>query len=116
MQLFARIDPANPGVVAEIIVIPANVAIDQCFTPAIVAQLVPCDHTVSQGMLWNGSAFLPAPAPPVPVILTPAQVATALLNDQQATSVVLRGLIVLLAQKFNTTQAAVINAIVNAAN
>lgn len=60
---------------------------------------------------WNGASWSAAPPPP-----TPQQVAQALLADQSATAVVLRGLIQLLATRFGITPAAVVTAIVNAAN
>jgi len=52
----------------------------------------------------------------VPVVLTPREIAQALLGSTEPTAIVLRGLITLLAQRFGLTPAQVLTAIVNAAN
>ncbi len=66
------------------------------------------------GWLALGNTPDPAPAPPIP--LTPQQVATALINGTDPISVTVRGMIIMLAQKFGITNAQAVAAIVNAAN
>lgn len=56
----ARIDN---GRVAEIVTIPEGLLPEECFTPDIVAALVPCDGSVAEGMAWDGVAFQPPPPP-----------------------------------------------------
>lgn len=65
---------------------------------------------------WLGQGNTPDPADPAPLPLTPQQVATQLINGTDAISVTLRGLIIVLANKFSITPQAAITAIVNAAN
>lgn len=64
---------------------------------------------------WLGLGNTPDPADPAPTPLTPQQVAQALINGTDPISVTLRGLIIVLANKFSITPQAAITAIVNAA-
>jgi len=55
--MFARLEN---NVVMELLDYPS---LEGRFTDDIVAQCVPCDGTVTQGMFWDGELFGPAPAP-----------------------------------------------------
>ena len=65
---------------------------------------------------WLAAPNTPDPADPAPTPLTPAQLAQAIVNDSGPTGTFMRGLVVLLGQKFSATPAQVITAIVNAAS
>lgn len=101
------------GVVTDLVVVAGS------WTPPAPAQGIstaPFPFAVQIGATWDGTTFTNPPPPVTPTPLTPQQVAQAILAGSDASSVLWRGLIVILANKFNMTPAAVTTALVNAAN
>lgn len=67
-------------------------------------------------LAWLAMPNTPDPADPLPVPLTPQQVAAQLLNDPGYNGMLWRGLITALATQLGKTPVQIFNAIVNAAN
>ena len=113
MARFARI---IAGVVQEIINDTPEIPLSQRFHPDIVAQCVPCDNTVGPNDIYDGTTFTkPIPKPNDPV-LTPQQMAQYVANNSNdPVAVYLRGLTIVLANRFGLTPQQVLTAIINAA-
>ena len=56
MQRFARVDK---GVVVEIVQIPDDAKIEDCFHGSIVVNMHPCGEAVGQRWTFNGKTFDP---------------------------------------------------------
>lgn len=65
---------------------------------------------------WLSVPNTPDPAPAAPAPLTAQQLALAIGQDSGAIGFFLRGLVVVMAQKFSLTPTQVVNAIIAAAN
>jgi hypothetical protein len=88
------------------------------FTPELMATVFPAAPSVKEGWTTadSGQTFGAPPASVVTPPLTPAQLATGLMNDASPMGTFARGLLALLAQRFGLTSAQVIAAIANAAS
>ena len=64
-QIFARI---VSGIVAEIVTIPDDVSVTQCFAPGVVETLRPATADIILGQTFDGGSFGPAPPAPPPTV------------------------------------------------
>lgn len=62
-QYYARV---VDGAVFEVVELPDDVVLADCFAPAFVAELTPCDASIGQGWQYDGHTFTPPPPPPPP--------------------------------------------------